>query len=333
LHQRHDSALVVIDSLASFLPAHSENSAGGLLECLTPLQRLTTLGMAVLLPHHPRKGKTVAGQAARGSGALPGFVDIIIEMGYYAHPDDQDRRRRLVAFSRHSDTPRHLLIELPADGTDYVVLPSGPEDTLGDGWPAVASALSQAYTKLTRQEILDQWPPDYPKPDRTTLWRWLSRAATQGVVCQEGTGRPRDPFRYWLPEREAMMCPEGASAEALQAWNDRCIAEMFAGTQWTEPAIEGQEAAPSAGESPRPVSRVAVPEAKVSPPEPVPLPAPMPEAVAPASPPPGKSPPVVSHPVAAEAPIRLPYPFNTMNPADVPAEVWQQASAGRENTL
>src|SRR5439155_15523372 len=42
MHDRQGSALVVIDSLAQFLPAHSENSAGALLECLTPLQRLTT---------------------------------------------------------------------------------------------------------------------------------------------------------------------------------------------------------------------------------------------------------------------------------------------------
>jgi hypothetical protein len=325
LHQRHGTALVVIDSLASFLPAHSENSAGGLLECLTPLQRLTTAGVAVLLPHHPRKGKTVAGQAARGSGALPGFVDIIIEMGYFALPDDQDRRRRLVAFSRHNDTPRHLLIEFQADGTDYVVLPSGPENDLGDGWPGVASTLSEAYTKLTRQEILDQWPPDYPKPDRTTLWRWLSRAAAQGFVRQEGAGRPRDPFRYWLPEREAMMRPDGASAEALQAWNDRCLAEMFAGKEWTEPAKEGHEAAPSVGESPTPVPTVAAAEVQVLPPESVPVPVPIPEAVPAASPPPGNSPPEAPHPVAAEAAVRLPYPFNTMNPAEVPAEVWQQA--------
>src|SRR5205807_8170544 len=96
MRRRHGTDLVVIDSLAHFLPAHSENSASALLECLTPLQRLATAGMGVLLPHHPRKGKTVAGQAARGSGALPGFVDVIIEMGYYSHPDDLDRRRRLI---------------------------------------------------------------------------------------------------------------------------------------------------------------------------------------------------------------------------------------------
>jgi RecA-family ATPase len=94
MHQRHGCALVVIDSLAYFLPAHSENSASALLECLTPLQRLTAAGMSVLLPHHPRKGRTLAGQAARGSGALPGFVDVLIEMAYYAQPDDLDRRRQ-----------------------------------------------------------------------------------------------------------------------------------------------------------------------------------------------------------------------------------------------
>src|SRR5213076_922164 len=136
MRHRHGTELLVIDALSYFLPAHSENSSGALLECLTPLQRLTSAGMSVLLPHHPRKGKTVAGQAARGSGALPSFVDIIIEMGYYSHPDDLDRRRRLMAFSRHEQTPRHLLIELKADGTDYVVLHSGVEAAFGESWQA-----------------------------------------------------------------------------------------------------------------------------------------------------------------------------------------------------
>jgi hypothetical protein len=207
LHERQGSGLVVIDSLAQFLPAHSENSASALLECLTPLQRLATAGMSVLLPHHPRKGKTMAGQAARGSGALPGFVDIIIEMGYYALPDDLDRRRRLVAFSRHEQTPRHLLIELCADGTDYAVLQSGVEASFGEGWQAGLDVLTAARIKLTRQEIMDRWSNDYAKPDATTLWRWLSRAVAQGIVRQEGTGRPHDPFRYWLPALEEMIRP------------------------------------------------------------------------------------------------------------------------------
>jgi hypothetical protein len=36
--------------------------------------------------------------------------------------------------------------------------------------------------------------------------------------------------------------------------------------------------------------------------------------------------------VAPEAPVRLPYPFNMMNPADVPQEVWRQARAAHQTT-
>jgi len=35
---------------------------------------------------------------------------------------DGDRRRRLWGFSRHPETPRQLVIELTADGTDYTAL-------------------------------------------------------------------------------------------------------------------------------------------------------------------------------------------------------------------
>jgi hypothetical protein len=92
--------------------------------------------------------------------------------------------------------------------------------------------LNDACTKLTRQEILDKWSDDYDKPETTTLWRWLSRAAAQGVVRQEGSGRPFDPFRYWLPSRDDMMRPEGGTPEEMQAWNDRCTAALIA--SWTK---------------------------------------------------------------------------------------------------
>jgi hypothetical protein len=333
LRQRRGSDLVVIDSLGYFLPAHSENSASAMLECLTPLQRLTSAGMAVLLPHHPNKGKTVAGQAARGSGALPGFVDVIIEKGYYAHPDDPDRRRRLVAFSRHDDTPRHLLVELNADGTDYAVVQSGVEAALGDSWPAVVHALTEAHSKLTRQEILDNWSPDYSKPDAATLWRWLSRAVAQGIVRQEGTGRPRDPFRYWLPQREPLLRPEGGSAEALQAWNARCVEEMFANLERAGGATPAPQTALSGDEAPTAVPAGAAVQAEVMSPEPVPPPEADPEPAALASPTPDSLPAQAVQPVAPQAPVRLPYPFNVMNPADVPEEVWKQARAGQESTL
>ncbi len=331
MRRRRGSDLVVIDSLSSFLPAHSENSAGALLECLTPLQRLTGAGMGVFLPHHPRKGKTVAGQAARGSGALPGFVDVIMEMGYYARPDDLDRRRRLVAFSRHDDTPRHLLMELNAEGTDYAVLESGMEAPVGDGWPVVLQALAEAHHKLTRQEILDGWSGDYPRPEATTLWRWLGRAVAGGVVRQEGTGRPGDPFRYWLPGREELMRPDGGSAEAMRAWNARWVAEMMARLERSSGAQATAEAPLGGNEGPSGGAAIAAVRAEGMPFEPVPPPDAGPETAASASATPEPVTAQVVTPVAAEAPVRLPYPFSQMNPADVPEEVWKRARAGQEN--
>jgi len=49
-----------------------------MLDFLHSLSPLTAAGMAVWLQHHPRKGRTPSGQASRGSGALPGFVDILM---------------------------------------------------------------------------------------------------------------------------------------------------------------------------------------------------------------------------------------------------------------
>jgi RecA-family ATPase len=70
--RRHGGVdLAVIDALGTFLPGRNENSAGVMMECLLPLQRLTSLGRSVLLLHHPRKGRTVAGQAARAAAPCP----------------------------------------------------------------------------------------------------------------------------------------------------------------------------------------------------------------------------------------------------------------------
>jgi hypothetical protein len=338
LRERRGSDLTVIDSLSYFLPAQCENSAGALLECLKPLQRLTMAGMSVLLPHHPSKGKTTPGQAARGSGALPSFVDVIIEMAYYSRPDDLDRRRRLVAFSRHDETVRHLLMELQADGKDYVVLQSGLEAAVGESWPAILHVLSEAHSKLTRQEILERWPADYGKPDSTTLWRWMSRAVAQGVVRQQGTGRTRDPFRYWLPAREDMMCPDGGTREEMQAWNDRMLVELV--ERMDDGGTKPSEAAPGSkvGEASTETS-MAVQETETPPPQPAPLPDGLAANASPLAAGPEESKltdapdttPLAERAEAdrnaavRETSVRLPFPFNIMRPEDVPEEVRHRA--------
>jgi hypothetical protein len=203
LHARHQFALLVFDSLGTFLPGHAENCASLLLEHLALLQALASNGLSVWLPHHPRKRESAPGMAARGSGALTAYVDVILEMAGYARGEEGDRRRRLCGWSRSAETPRQLVIELNAEGTDYLCHGAPAEEEYARGWQAVLEVLARAEARLTLQEMLDDWPVAAARPGAKTLWRWLDRAVSQGLVCRDGAGRRSSPFRYWLADQEA----------------------------------------------------------------------------------------------------------------------------------
>jgi hypothetical protein len=201
LRHEHGVELLVIDPLAPFLRA--ENNPRAMLDTLMPLAALTRSGMAVLANHHPAKGNPSPGQAARGSGALLSHVDISIEM---RHPggDPLTRRRRLLALSRHPETPRQFLIELNADGTDYTALSDDYQDGFQANWPVLTMIFEDAPQKLTREDILGEWPADFDRPSASTLRNWLDRAVARSLVTCEGTGRKGDPCRYWFPSTETI---------------------------------------------------------------------------------------------------------------------------------
>jgi hypothetical protein len=226
LHRQEGLDLVMFDALATLLPGYAETCAPKMLDCLLQLQALANLGPAVWLLHHPAKGKGADGQRARGSSALAGFADIVMEMSCYRRARSRDRRRRICAYSRYVQTPRHLIIELNADGTDYLVRTDAAGTPLVQTWPEVHYILQNASDKRSQQDILQRWPAeDKDPPERSTLSRWLKRAAQQGLIRCSGTGYRGDPFLYWLPGHEPLLWPgNDASEEEKQAWRDRCAA-------------------------------------------------------------------------------------------------------------
>ncbi len=180
LHEHKGLALVVIDALANLSPMGSENDAVQMLNALKPLQELSARGLGTLLSHHPRKGPTVPGQAARGSGARPGYVDIILEMqAVFSKPDD--RRRRLRGYSRHADTPPSLVLAWTADGTDYIALGSSVEPDFEHGWPVVQAILEQAEGPLTRRAILGRWPE--------SLVTWTTSTGRPANACRSAAAQ------------------------------------------------------------------------------------------------------------------------------------------------
>ena len=167
----------MIDPLASFLPGQDENSAAAMLRTLAPLQKLTAAGVGILLAHHPSKHPRPAGLAARGSGALPAFVDILIEMDRFDPKNDEDRRRRLHAYSRFERTPVHAILELNAAGNDYLHLGDFVQAECKNGWERIHRVLAAAPCKLRRDEMIEDWPgDDLPAPADTTLRRWLDHS-------------------------------------------------------------------------------------------------------------------------------------------------------------
>jgi hypothetical protein len=197
--------LVIIDPLSHFLPGREENNAALLLESLLPLRKLTAAGQAVVLVHHPRKSSAAPGMASRGSGLLPAFVDVLLEMYAVTPGNPADRRRRLLGFSRDPATPRNFLIELDPTGAAFAVAAELPQDdAFNSNWHVVRMVLEDAKSELTRQQMLDQWPADYPRPKPNTLWVWLNQAFERGMILREGTGRCKDPYRHFLAEKMAM---------------------------------------------------------------------------------------------------------------------------------
>jgi hypothetical protein len=95
--------------------------------------------------------------------------------------------------------------------------------------PALLLVLANAPHKLTRQEILNLWPPTQPRPAPSTLWGWLDRAVAAGTLLREGTGERKHPFRFWTAEREEFWMDDPlyrAEAESQRLLQEICEREQ-----------------------------------------------------------------------------------------------------------
>ncbi len=193
--------LFVVDPLASFLPGRCESDAASVLEALQPLLRLTAVGTAVLLLHHPRKRRAEVGSAARGSGAMLAFVDTNVELSRAGSSDTDANCRSLRAQSRRAGVPARLCYEWdPATGAFAVIpdLKSRQFDEHGKTILEILRDRTESSEALNLKEIADYWPDDPIRPGNSTLHMWLTRAVESKLIRREGRGARGDAFRYRL---------------------------------------------------------------------------------------------------------------------------------------
>jgi hypothetical protein len=191
--------VLVVDTLAAFLPGRSESDPGTLLDMLTPLRRLAAAGAAVLVLHHPRRAASESGSAARGSGALLGFVDVILELSRVGNLGSESCRRKLSGLSRFAETPRELVYEWTPGTAEFRAVPNPLDARYLENWETVHAILKERKTAATHKELLADWPVDKLPPSPRVLYEWLGRAVAAGLAQRLGYGTRAEPFRFQLP--------------------------------------------------------------------------------------------------------------------------------------
>ena len=186
--------LVILDPLTTQAPIEDENDAAQMTAVIVEFRRIIEAGAALLLAHHPSKAPMGQGRSSRGSGALPGFVDIILEFGRYQPERPQDTRRVLLGLSRFKETPAEVVVDLTDDG--YQVAGTIANSTTTDRQEVIISLMSAV--PVSRKAIWQSWPADcpVPKPSDRVLAYDLAALAADGRITVTGGAVKGSPLLY-----------------------------------------------------------------------------------------------------------------------------------------
>ena len=157
--------LAVIDPLAAFLPGHSENDAGAILDFLHPLQAADGGRGGGVDPAPPEEG----GAGGRADGPRERGPDGDGRRPDGDGPDRRGGRRRPPAaavgvLAAPRTRPGSWSSSCPRTGrTTHRWATSRPRSRRATGRCSLG-VLEDAPKKLTRREVLDRWPADHPRP-------------------------------------------------------------------------------------------------------------------------------------------------------------------------
>jgi hypothetical protein len=187
--------LIVFDTLPSLWPVTKENDASEVQTALMPIRALTDRGVAAFLFHHARKADGGEGTSTRGSGAICGFVDTIIELRRFNAEIRGDRRRVLTGYGRFTQTAGELVIGLSEDGMTYTAHGDRAHASQCERIEAIRAVLPPEPPGLTAEEVYEGL--DDPKPGKRTVAVDLGEGLRRQLWLSNGKGRRADPKRYW----------------------------------------------------------------------------------------------------------------------------------------
>jgi hypothetical protein len=194
-HQ-HELGVLVVDTWDRWtnLRGDAENAAGAVNEALEPLQYAAASGLAVLIVTHQRKSAGEFGDAVRGSNALTGGVDVVVELERpLASFSLGPHARVLRAVSRFSSTPDELFLELDDVNNGFAAIESPEQVKAASERLRVAEAASGSTSKEIAEAV------ELPA---ATVRRHLNFLLEAGYVERSGSGKRGDGFRWTRTEAE-----------------------------------------------------------------------------------------------------------------------------------
>ena len=169
--------MVVVDTISTFWPVDDENDAAKVKRALVPLYKLTDdNGVALMLVHHFKKDGGNEGTASRGSGALAGHVDNIIE---FRRSDDGFPYQRKIKTMGRFIQETELTIEMEANGK---------YKTIGEAWVVskkarvdkILSLMKETPRPMSIQEITSLWNSTLNKMSSKTIGRYVKDLISLG---------------------------------------------------------------------------------------------------------------------------------------------------------
>jgi hypothetical protein len=201
--ERTGAGMIVIDTLSFWgaLPAEREKDAGAAQDLMEPLVRAARADLAVLLVHHGRKGGGEDGEGVRGSTAIAGAADIILELER-PRENATPHQRVLLALSRYPQTPGALMFDHDAATGAWGVLGEA-EDRSGAGKAQRRAEVLGALgsDELTRADLTDLLG------DAREWKSTLDELVGEGAVERSGAGKKGDPHRW-----RRMLCENAVGA-------------------------------------------------------------------------------------------------------------------------
>jgi hypothetical protein len=192
----HGCDTVIFDTIAAVAPWRNENDSAEIIGAVTPLNKLTAAGFAIAFSHHAGYGDRQIGQASRGSSAINGNADIVLELRRYKPNDLDDRRRVLNGLGRFDCIPSEIVIELAADGSGYTASGDRKAAAARDLYQRLRDTLPPDPPGLTAKDVHEELPKD-DRPRRGDVSRELQKGANRGDWQTAGEGTSRDPRRFW----------------------------------------------------------------------------------------------------------------------------------------